>query len=83
MDIAARDQAVADEAERFLDVVLASRATHTVLTWGLSDRYADPPQSPGLKMLGWQDRKFPYDSSLKPKPLREALARAFSGRRAA
>src|SRR5262249_24744404 len=40
-DIALRDQAVADEARRFLDVVLDSAATRTVLTWGLSDRYAD------------------------------------------
>ena len=83
MDITTRDRAVADEAERFLDVVLASRASHTVLTWGLSDRYADPPQSLRLKMLDWRDRKFPYDADLQPKPLRAALARAFSGRRAA
>ena len=82
-DVALRDRAVADEAERFLDVVLASPATKAVLTWGLSDRYADPPESLHLKMLGWRDRKFPYDSALSPKPLRAALARAFSGRRAA
>ena len=42
-DLAVRDRAVADAAERFLDVVLASPATKVVLTWGLSDRYADPP----------------------------------------
>jgi endo-1,4-beta-xylanase len=82
-DTMARDQAVADEAERFLDVMLDSRALNAVLTWGLSDRYADPPESLHLKMMGWRDRKFPYDAALQPKPLRAALARAFSGRQRA
>jgi len=82
-DGALRDQAVADEAERFLDVMLDSRNLKTVLTWGLTDRYADPPESLHLKLMGWRDRKFPYDAALRPKPLRAALARAFSGRRAA
>jgi endo-1,4-beta-xylanase len=80
-DVAARDRAVADEAARFLDVVLDSPNLQAVLTWGLSDRYADPPDSLHLKMMGWRDRKFPYDSSLAAKPLRAALASAFSGRR--
>ena len=48
-DTAARDQAVADEAARFLDVMLDSRALKAVLTWGLTDRYADPPESLHLK----------------------------------
>ena len=80
-DIAARDQAVADTASRYLDVVLDNRETAAVLTWGLSDRYADPPDSLRLKMTGWRDRKFPFDSGLRPKPLAGALARAFSARR--
>jgi endo-1,4-beta-xylanase len=82
-DIAARDQAVADEASRYLDVVLDNRKTGTVLTWGLSDRYADPPASLRLKMTGWRDRKFPFDAALRPKPLAGALARAFSAHRPA
>jgi endo-1,4-beta-xylanase len=82
-DIASRDRAVAEEASRFLDVVLESPNLHAVLTWGLSDRYADPTQSLHLKLMGWQDRKFPYDSQLAAKPLRTALAKAFSGRKAA
>lgn len=81
-DTATRDRAVADEAARFLDVVLDSPNLQAVLTWGLSDRYADPPGSLRLKMMGWRDRKFPYDAGLAPKPLRAALARAFSGRKA-
>jgi endo-1,4-beta-xylanase len=82
-DIALCDQMVADAASRYLDVVLDNRKTGAVLTWGLSDRYADPPASLRLKMTGWRDRKFPYDAALRPKPLAAALARAFSGRRAA
>ncbi len=82
-DIALRDQAVADEASRYLDVVLDNRRTATVLTWGLTDRYADPPQSLRLKMTGWRYRKFPFDAGLRPKPLAGALARAFSARRPA
>jgi endo-1,4-beta-xylanase len=82
-DIASRDRAVADEAARFLDVVLDSPNLQAVLTWGLSDRYADPPQSLHLKMMGWRDRKFPYDSGLTAKPLRAALAKGFSGQKPA
>jgi endo-1,4-beta-xylanase len=82
-DTASRDQAVADTAARFLDVVLDSPNLRAVLTWGLSDRYADPPQTTRLKLMGWRDRKFPYDSRLAPKPLRAALAGAFSGRKPA
>ncbi len=77
---AIRDQAVADEAARFLDVVLDRRDLKTLLTWGLSDRYADPPDSLKLKMLGFRYRRFPYDAALRPKPLQTGLARAFSAR---
>lgn len=79
--IAARDQGVADEARRFLDVVLDSPATKAVLTWNLSDRYVDPPDDWKLKLLGWRFRKTPYDTGFRPKPLRDALARAFGARR--
>ena len=72
-----RDRAVADEARRFLDVALDCRATRTVLSWGLSDRYLDPPQFLKLKLTGWQDRRLPYDRDLAAKPLRTALAQAF------
>ena len=72
-----RDRAVADEARRFLDVVLDSPATRTVLTWGLTDRYLDPPQSWRLKLSGWQDRRLPYDAGLAAQTPRTALAQAF------
>ena len=80
-DFAARDRAVADEAARFLDVVLDSPATVAVLSWGLSDRYIDPPDSLRLKLLGWRDRKLPYDAEMKRKPLWDAMAAAFARRR--
>ena len=73
-DIAARDRAVADEAARFLDVALDNLATRAVLTWGLSDRYLDPPDSWRLQLLGWRDRKVPYDSEMARKPLWNAMA---------
>jgi endo-1,4-beta-xylanase len=80
-DIAARDRAAADEARRFLDVALDSRATKAVLTWNLSDRYVDPPDEWKLKLLNWRYRKTPYDAQMRKKPLWQALAQSFAGRR--
>ncbi len=80
-DIAARDRAVADEARRFLDVVLDSPATQAVLTWNLSDRYVDAPDEWKLKLMGWRFRKTPYDTQMRRKPLWDAMAQAFAGRR--
>lgn len=80
LDIAVRDRAVADASRRFLDVVLDSRATIAVLTWGLSDRYLDPP--------GWQDvlkgyspRILPLDADFKRKPMWNAMAASFRSAR--
>ena len=67
-DIAARDRAVADTARRFLDVALDNPATRTVLTWGLSDRYVDPPDEWRLKLAGFRYRKTPYDAAMAPRP---------------
>jgi endo-1,4-beta-xylanase len=80
-DFTARDRAVADEAARFLDVALDCPATSAVLTWGLSDRYIDPPDSWRLKLSGWRDRKLPYDSAMARKPMWEAMAQSFARRR--
>ena len=80
-DITLRDQSVADEGRRFLEVALDNPATGAVLTWSLSDRYLDPPQSWRLRLSGWRDRRVPYDSDLRPKPLRTALAQAFAAAR--
>jgi endo-1,4-beta-xylanase len=80
-DIVTRDRATADEAARFLDVVLDNKAVKTLLTWSLADRYLDPQDSMRLKLMGWRDRKVPYDRDLRPKPLRAALAQAFRAAR--
>ena len=80
-DPALRDRAVADEARRFLDVVLASPATGAVLTWNLSDRYVDPPDEWKLKLMSWRYRKTPYDAVMRKKPLWQALAQSFNARR--
>jgi endo-1,4-beta-xylanase len=81
LGFARRDQAVADTARRFLDVVLDNPATQAVLTWNLSDRYVDPPDDWRLKMIGFRYRKTPYDAAMHKKPLWEAMAKAFAGRR--
>lgn len=80
LDIARRDQAVADTTRRFLDVVLDNRACEAVLTWNLSDRYDDPPDEWRLKLLGFRYRKTPYDTNMRRKPMWDAMARAFLGR---
>jgi endo-1,4-beta-xylanase len=80
-DPAARDRAVADEARRFLDVALDCPATQAVLTWNLSDRYVDPPDEWKLKLLAWRFRKTPYDAQMRRKPLWDAMAQSFAGRR--
>jgi endo-1,4-beta-xylanase len=76
-DIATRDRAVADASRRFLDVMLDNPATIAVLSWGLSDRFLDPP--------GWRDklagrypRMLPLDSDYKRKPMWNAMAKAFA-----
>jgi endo-1,4-beta-xylanase len=80
-DIAVRDRAVADETSRFLDVVLDAPNLQTVLTWGMTDRYLDPPTEWKYKLTGWKDRKLPYDAAMSRKPMWNALARSFAGRR--
>jgi endo-1,4-beta-xylanase len=75
-DIALRDKAAADAVRKFMDVMLDSRALKSVLTWGLSDRYLDPPDW-RQRLQGWQSRKLPYDTAMRKKPLWDALADAF------
>ncbi len=75
-DIPSRDQAVADEAKAFLDLMLSYPQTKEVLAWGMLDQYSwlqgttprpdNLPKRPSL-----------YGADYKPKPLREAFAAAF------
>jgi endo-1,4-beta-xylanase len=78
-DIALRDQAVADASRRFLDVMLDNRATIAVLSWGLSDRYLDPPDW-RQRLAGWTERRLPLDANLKRKPMWRAMSEAFVAR---
>jgi endo-1,4-beta-xylanase len=77
MDIILRDRAVADSSRRFLDVVLNHGATIAVLTWGLSDRFIDPP-SLRDQLIGRFPRQLPLDTSYRRKPMWNAMARALS-----
>ncbi len=76
LDIAARDQAVADATARFLDVMLDNPATIAVLTWGLSDRYLHQPKGLRAALTGYRPRKLPLDTDLKRKPMWQAIASA-------
>lgn len=87
---AVRDQRVAGHIGQYLDAALEHPAVKGVITWGITDRHswleltADDmarfPQawrdgsSPGL------NRGLPYDSDLRPKPMRAAIAAAFQQR---
>jgi len=75
-EIAPRDQAVADQARAFLDLLLSYRQTKDVLTWGIVDHrsWLQPlrPRADGLSK-----RPLPYDEYYQPKPMREAIAAAF------
>lgn len=77
LDAAGRDGAVADISRRFLDVVLDNPATMAVLTWGLSDRFLDPPNWRD-RMRGYAPRMLPLDRNLQAKPMWDALEAAFA-----
>ncbi len=77
-DIGARDRAVADLTGRYLDLVLDEPAARAVITWGLSDRHSDLSTSATTRRAdGLASRGLPYDDALAPKPMRDAIARAF------
>jgi endo-1,4-beta-xylanase len=75
-DIALRDRAVADASRRFLDVMLDNPATTAVLTWGLSDRFLDPPAWRD-RLAGRYPRMLPLDRGYARKPMWRAIAEAF------
>lgn len=79
LDVAARDKAVADASRRFLDVVLDNSATVAVLTWGLSDRFLDPPGW-RARLAGYSPRELPYASGFRRKPMWQAMAAALTAR---
>ena len=73
--IEARDRVVADAYARFLDVVLACKATKMILTWGITDRHSWLTKHfprPGGGIV----RGLPYDADFARKPAWYALAAA-------
>jgi endo-1,4-beta-xylanase len=81
-DVVMRDGAVADLTRRYLDMVLDEPSVCSVMTWGLSDRTSWMLHDPAAyRQDGLQPRPLPYDSHLRAKPMREAIAAAFRGAR--
>ena len=79
-DTAARDAAVAARYAAFLQHVLAVPQVKAIETWQLSDRYTWYRDTPGGKAR--PPRPLPFDAALKPKPARDAIARALKARMA-
>ena len=76
-DIAIRDRMVADYAKAYLDIMLSYKQLRDVVAWGMVDRYSwltgfDPRHDKSIK------RGTPYDPEFRPKPLRDAIAAAFT-----
>ena len=76
-DPATRDQAVADYARGYLDLMFDYTELEDVLVWGMCDKYSwlqgfDPRSD------GQPRRPCPYDSSFAPKLLQNAIEAAFS-----
>jgi endo-1,4-beta-xylanase len=80
LDTAVRDATVAGASRRFLDVVLDNSATIAVLTWGLSDRFLDPPGW-NARLRGYAPRLLPLDADLARKPMWQAIAQSFAAMR--
>jgi len=77
-----RDQRVADEARRYLDIVLDYPSVKGVTVWGLSDRHSwlSLREAASREQL---NRGLPYDADFDPKPLYWVLQDALAARNAA
>jgi endo-1,4-beta-xylanase len=85
-----RDRMAADEVRRYLDAVLAEPGVTGVMTWGLSDRHSwlevldeDYGRFPGAWQSGdgpGLNRGLPYDSSMRRKPMYDAIEAALQAR---
>jgi endo-1,4-beta-xylanase len=81
-DPVARDAAVARTCDAFLKAALAVPAVSMIVNWQLSDRYSwyrdvwrrERPRSNRFP------RPLPFDESMNPKPMRQAMLAAFSDR---
>jgi endo-1,4-beta-xylanase len=77
-DVVVRDRAVADYSRAYLDVMFAYPQLADVLVWGMSDRFSwiegfEPRPDHARR------RPCPYDMDYAAKPMREAIAAAFTG----
>jgi len=87
----ARDAVVADEARRYLDVVLDARRVAGVSTWGLSDRRSwleVTPEDRARFPDAWRDgsspgvnRGLPLDASMRETPMYAAIVQSLDARR--
>jgi endo-1,4-beta-xylanase len=76
-DPAARDAEATATLREFLSAVLAEPAVTTIALWGLTDRYAwASDNSFARRRDGLPSRAHPYDTDLRPKPDRAAIAAA-------
>lgn len=76
---ARRDQKVADETERFLDIALDQPAVQMVMTWGLTQRHSWLNTTPEFKRTdGRRTRGLPLDEKMQRTAMWYALARAFN-----
>ncbi len=87
LPIEVRDQKVADEARRFLDIVLDQPGLVGVTTWGVSDQYSwlkpMPEDLAGIlysKRRKLVNRGLPYDVAMRPKPMSLILDEALLDR---
>jgi endo-1,4-beta-xylanase len=75
--IALRDKAVADYARAYLDLMLSYPQLHTLVAWGIVDRYSwlqnFRPRTDGIAK-----RPNPWDDDFRPTPLRDAIAAALA-----
>lgn len=72
----ARDQRVADETRRYLDVMLAFPEVRGVVTWGLTDKFSWLTEhgDDRVRAAHGVNRGLPYDETYSPKPMYWALA---------
>jgi endo-1,4-beta-xylanase len=77
-DVTVRDQLIATQYFNYLSFMLQFKATKTVLTWGLSDRYSWLAYG-HQRSDGRPNRPLPYDAEMKPTPTWGAIRNAIDG----
>ncbi|WP_168990526.1 endo-1,4-beta-xylanase [Aureimonas flava] len=86
-----RDRLIADHVKRYLDVALDCPAVRGVTTWGLSSRHSWLEIEPAALDFYWRvsagqgpgpgfNRGLPFDSDMRPTPMREAILAALERR---